>query len=355
MIEAFNKEIDLLSGNQIVSYELEKDGELLNSLVTSLVLTIGKTQTLSMVYNGDTGPKESKKKQIKRNTLDFKNDSHLKEHDAEIFEFKFIGTLEDIKEMKRNYDNKIEDGKKIKNLIKIDRKPSKIKLSESPFAKGQLRYAYACKIKKEGENNFKEFVAKNSLFKDGNGDRYDSIKKNIYLQMVTKYLAEEFLKEPVVSSIPVRFLNVSLIQLLDTHEYYSIEEYLHGTFQKWNGNLGMMNPTIYSCTLVSFSHWVYEKTDHYLLVNDLQGFRRLNEYVLTDPAIQCIERQFTGTDLGQFGIVKFFEKHECNSHCELLKLSRKVKLPNGDMMDIVIKELPRRPNSDKDTVPHEKK
>ena len=62
MIEAFNKEIDLLSGNQIVSYELEKDGELLNSLVTSLVLTIGKTQTLSMVYNGDTGPKESKKK-----------------------------------------------------------------------------------------------------------------------------------------------------------------------------------------------------------------------------------------------------------------------------------------------------
>ena len=97
MIEAFNKEIDLLSGNQIVSYELEKDGELLNSLVTSLVLTIGKTQTLSMVYNGDTGPKESKNKQIKRNTLDFKNDSHLKEHDAEIYEFKFIGTLEDIK------------------------------------------------------------------------------------------------------------------------------------------------------------------------------------------------------------------------------------------------------------------
>lgn len=347
MIEVFNKEIDLLSKRNIRKYELKQDQEILNSLVTSLTFTIGNTQTLSMLYDEQRESLEPKNKEIKRDTLNFKNDSHLKEHDAEIYEFIFNGTLEDIKEMKRNYDKKITDGKKIEVInieinekINIVRKPAKIKLSESPFSKGNLRYAYACKIKKEGEKDFKEYVAKNSLFKNGSGDRYENMKRNIYLQLLAKYFAEEFLKESK-SVIPVKFLNVFLIQLADTFEYYSIEDYLDGTFQKWNGSLGMINPTIYSSTLVSFSHWIYEKTDHYMIVNDLQGFRRgskgKEEYVLTDPAISCIQRQFTGTDLGQFGIIKYFEKHECNSHCKRLELSQKVILPDGRTIDLPLR------------------
>ena len=46
------------------------------------------------------------------------------------------------------------------------------------------------------------------------------------------------------------------------------------------------------------------------MVNDLQGFRRgpkdKEEYVLTDPAISCIQRQFDLTDLGEQGIEYFF-------------------------------------------------
>jgi hypothetical protein len=354
MIEAFNREIDLLSKKKIQTFELKQDQEILNSLVTSLTFTIGNTQTLSMLYDEERESLEPKNKEIKRGSLNFKNDSHLKEHDAEIYEFEFklkesskekkisfeeedFFSFEVLKEMKQNYDKKIKDGKKIEQFIKINRKPAKIKLSESPFSKGNLRYAYACKIKKEGDKDFKEYVAKNSLFKNGSGDRYENMKRNIFLQLLAKYFAEEFLKESK-SVIPVKFLNVFLIQLADTHEYYSIEDYLDGTFQKWNGSLGMINPTIYSSTLVSFSHWVYEKTDHYLIVNDLQGFRRgqINgeEYVLTDPAISCIERQFTGTDLGQFGIIKYFEKHECNKHCKELKLSQKVILPDGREIEL---------------------
>jgi hypothetical protein len=348
MIEAFNKEIGLLSKKKIETYELKQDQEILNSLVTSLTFSIGNTQTLSMLYDEQREPLKPKNKEIKRDTLNFKNDSHLKEHDAKIYEFIFNGTLEDIKEMKRNYDKKITDGKKIEHLIKCDCKPAKIKLSESPFSKGNLRYAYACKIKKEGDKNFIEYVAKNSLFINGSGDRYPNMEKNIYLQLVAKYLAEEFLKESK-SVIPVKFLNVFLIQLADTQEYYSIEDYLVGTFQKWNGSLGMINPTIYSNTLVSFSHWVYEKTDHYMIVNDLQGFKRGQisgeEYVLTDPAISCIQRQFTGTDLGQFGIIKYFEKHECNTHCLKLNLSQTVILPDGRQID-----LPLRAETGTDTI-----
>ena len=72
-----------------------------------------------------------------------------------------------------------------------------------------------------------------------------------------------------------------------------------------------------------------------MVVADLQGFRRgdfLNnkeEYILTDPTISCVESQFTSTDLGKFGIVKFFERHECNSHCNALKLKKNILLPNG--------------------------
>ena len=72
-----------------------------------------------------------------------------------------------------------------------------------------------------------------------------------------------------------------------------------------------------------------------MVVTDLQGFidgdplNRIGQYILTDPAISSVDMKFKPTDLGQYGIIKFFEKHECNTHCDGLKLNRRVVLPNG--------------------------
>ena len=54
-------------------------------------------------------------------------------------------------------------------------------------------------------------------------------------------------------------------------------------------------------------------------------------FILTDPSISCVERQFTSTDLGIFGIDKYFKLHRCNYHCTMgLKLKRHTDQPIDD-------------------------
>jgi hypothetical protein len=278
-----------------------------------------------------------KNKQINKKNLDF-GDSNLKEHNADIIEFKFIGKINDILQIKHNFDKRIQNGKKIEDFLKVTRREAKVKICEQPFAKGNLRYAYASKVQMP-DKTFQKFVAKNSLYIDENKDTYEYSKKEILLQLVSKLLAEEYLKESS-SEMEIKFLSVYLVQLHDTREFYTIEEYLPGSFKKFCGSLGINNPTIYSYTLVSFQHWVYERTGNYMVITDLQGFidgdtkNKIGQYILTDPAISSVDMKFKPTDLGQYGIIKFFEKHECNQHCDELKLERKIKLPNGQDFEL---------------------
>jgi hypothetical protein len=94
------------------------------------------------------------------------------------------------------------------------------------------------------DNTFQKFVAKNSLYIDENKDTYEYSKKEILLQLVSKLLAEEYLKESS-SEMEIKFLNVYLVQLHNTREFYTIEEYLPGSFKKFCGSLEINNPAIY--------------------------------------------------------------------------------------------------------------
>jgi hypothetical protein len=60
------------------------------------------------------------------------------------------------------------------------------------------------------------------------------------------------------------------------------------------------------------------------MVTDLQGmFKRGNEYILTDPAICCIDgKRFSRTNTGNDGMRRFFQSHQCNQVCKKLKLRR---------------------------------
>jgi hypothetical protein len=60
------------------------------------------------------------------------------------------------------------------------------------------------------------------------------------------------------------------------------------------------------------------------MVTDLQGmFQRGNEYILTDPAICCVDnKRFSRTNMGINGMKKFFETHQCNQVCKKLNLKR---------------------------------
>jgi hypothetical protein len=327
MIEEFNKELEQIeNGNQIRTFKLNSAEDLTTAFISTVTLTIENTRSITLNSN----PGVLKDKIINKENRNFEISS-LKEHEAEILEFEFDGDLNTIKDLMKKYIDKNSD-KKLENFMKIKRETTQVFLCDEPFAKGNLRFAYSALVKRS--NKLEKFVAKNSLYKDEKKDSYQNFKQMIILQIIAKYLAETFIKDSK-SQMSVKFLNIYIMQLTDTGEYYTIEEYLDGNFAKWSNNLGYVNENEYSYTLDAFSHWSYAKTDHYLVVSDLQGLKKEarekeGTYVLTDPAISCVERQFTSTDLGLIGIDKFFEKHKCNFMCRQLTLERHPNQPNED-------------------------
>ena len=72
----------------------------------------------------------------------------------------------------------------------------------------------------------------------------------------------------------------------------------------------------------AFSHFTYHRSGGQMIVCDLQGRYRYNQYrkdkcrfELTDPAICSRRRSYGPTDLGEKGIESFFANHYCNRFC----------------------------------------
>jgi hypothetical protein len=78
-----------------------------------------------------------------------------------------------------------------------------------------------------------------------------------------------------------------------------------GCFTKYSNNTGYWNDDVLDQSLLSFTRFTYEATGGYLMVTDLQGIRKGQEYFLTDPVILCEDiMRFGHTNLGE----KFLKK-----------------------------------------------
>jgi len=64
-------------------------------------------------------------------------------------------------------------------------------------------------------------------------------------QVIASFLADKFfdITKPEKS---IRFIDVNIIHVPETDQYYSIEEYIDGDFNKWISNNGIINEDIYS-------------------------------------------------------------------------------------------------------------
>jgi len=142
---------------------------------------------------------------------------------------------------------------------------------------------------------------------------------------VAVFLAREFYK--VNPATKICYLNISIVKFKDRYgkeKMYTsetlLENYEKG-FKKWTNNTSFVNKDSYSETIVAFSHWTYEKTGGYLMICDLQGVQENGTYVLTDPAMHCVDvLRFGTTNLGTDGMKKFFKTHRCNDVCRKLGL-----------------------------------
>ncbi|XP_016078465.1 PREDICTED: transient receptor potential cation channel subfamily M member 6 [Miniopterus natalensis] len=121
-----------------------------------------------------------------------------------------------------------------------------------------------------------------------------------------------------------RFLEVFLIYYHSANQWFTIEKYMMGEFQKYNNNNGdeIAPSNTLEELMLAFSHWTYEYTRGELLVLDLQGVGEN----LTDPSVikpedkQSRGMVFGPANLGEDAIRNFIAKHCCNACCRKLKL-----------------------------------
>lgn len=95
-----------------------------------------------------------------------------------------------------------------------------------------------------------------------------------------------------------------------------IEPYLgKNVYRKFNSNSGWEDKNC-GFSMGAFSHFTYHITNGSMLVCDLQGVKKNNEYILTDPVICSLSQSYGMTDLGEAGIRSFFANHDCTILCK---------------------------------------
>lgn len=103
---------------------------------------------------------------------------------------------------------------------------------------------------------------------------------------------------------------------LKLHEYCTCEDYIAGAYKKYCNNYGYIDSSAHS--LQAFMHWSWWRSDSEVMVSDLQGVRKDEQYMLTDPAICSLAGGYGETDTGVEGMIMFFLRHQCNEFCSTL-------------------------------------
>jgi hypothetical protein len=225
--------------------------------------------------------------------------------------------------------------KKLRQKVRL----AGIKISERPFARGGVRYAYhALALYEDG-------TSEHVVVKDYICSADDQAGKNPFMvdceaQVICEYLAKVFndkLSKTSLSAgdrpLKLQFLTPKVMRV--GQRWMSFEKFRTGAMTKLNSNYGHVEADASFRQEVelaqAFSHFTYDITRGYMLVCDIQGFQQQHKgqryLMLTDPAIHCplvashrgVPR-FGGTNLQHNGIEAFFRTYKANRYTEALAL-----------------------------------
>ncbi|RIA81489.1 kinase-like domain-containing protein, partial [Glomus cerebriforme] len=208
------------------------------------------------------------------------------------------------------------------NKSNLFSKSFSFKISTQPFSAGVERCAYyALNLKK---NPTEKMVIK-EYHRVGKGNPFEKYLESVEISTVAHFLSTKFNSIAELNKInKIKFLNAKLLRtgtVGPNTQYYAIEPKLQDVeYKRFNSNSGVI--VEFRPTLEAFAHYTYQYTKGYLVVYDLQGIELNDEFVLTDPAIHCVDTlRFGRTNFGERGIKQcFLENHKCNDVCKKLKL-----------------------------------
>ncbi|GBC01278.1 hypothetical protein RclHR1_04120008 [Rhizophagus clarus] len=213
--------------------------------------------------------------------------------------------------------NQLEDPNYF-NRSNLFSKSFTFKIASQPFSAGVEKCAYFALDTQNSLMVIKEYHCV------GKTNPFEKYLEAIEVSTVACFLSTKFnsiIKRGKIRK--VNFLNVSLLRTgtVDLHtKYYTIEPRLNSGYKRFNANTGIITELHH--TLEAFAHFTYEYTKGYLVVCDLQGIELDGEFLLTDPAIHCVDPlRFGRTNFGKEGINQcFLTNHKCNEICKKLRL-----------------------------------
>jgi hypothetical protein len=194
--------------------------------------------------------------------------------------------------------------------------PTRFVTNGEYIAEGTCRLCYLGKDTVTGQpvvlKKFKKHIPKEEIF----------WTKDIQASREAQRFADHFNAE-MKSSKPIRFIQPVVYECQSNvcapflkGEKVLVEPFLgKDVYNKFNSNSGYEDKNCGS-TMAAFSHFTYHISDGKMLVCDLQGVKREDEYILTDPVICSVQQTFGVTDVGEEGIRSFFANHECTELCK---------------------------------------
>ena len=150
-------------------------------------------------------------------------------------------------------------------------------------------------------------------------------RKNVQMHMVARHLAKSMAKE-----VPDEFGDIFWYEKIFFSEFMgesvAIEKFVDGPFEKYvnnNGTFEVDDTSVLMLKAQAFMHYTFVKSKDMLMVTDIQGFG----HQLTDPEIASSEMRgkdnkwnFCSGNCSHIAINTFFENHNCNKYCTMLKL-----------------------------------
>ncbi len=205
----------------------------------------------------------------------------------------------------------IPDLPKSKEHLKTQRESTKakgthdIQIAKFAFNKGGVRAAFHARIRKEGEVEWKPYVAKS--FHDPRNQNRKEYLDQLETNGVLMFLARQWMKSngtPEIKCIESRAVEVTQSDglgkdVIKVH-WFHLENVIEGEWAKWTDNKGCTYEPKKHTALLKFAQWTHDYTDGLLMATDLQGGKTAAGYNLTDPAIICPTQmnRFGGTNGG---------------------------------------------------------